>query len=103
MLPQRGPVTATQKAQVTMYVTVGVTTVFAQVSKQQDLADRTALNLATGKTPCWAGATPVFRLSAVQKVLGVAPARCWFAERACCRRLRERSPPPLPAGIGAYG
>ena len=33
MLPQRGPVTATQKAQVTMYVTVGVTMVFAQVSK----------------------------------------------------------------------
>jgi hypothetical protein len=62
MPPGRGPVTATQKAQVTMYITVGVTTVFAQVSKQQDVADRTALNLGTGKTPRWAGATPVLAL-----------------------------------------
>jgi hypothetical protein len=75
MLPQRGPVTATQKAQVTMCVTVGVTTVFAQASKQQDLADRTALNLATDKTPCWAGATPIFRAFAQPKGFGVAPAQ----------------------------
>ena len=52
MLPQRGPVTVTQKAQVTLYVTLDVTTVFAQVSKQQDVVERKALTLATGKTPC---------------------------------------------------
>src|SRR6266568_4678045 len=27
-----------------------------------------------GMAPCWAGATPLFRLSAAQKVRGVAPA-----------------------------
>ena len=31
--------------------------------------------LGAGKTPEWAGATPLFRLSAAQKVRGVAPAR----------------------------
>ena len=89
MLPQRGPVTATQKAQVTMYVTFGVTTVFAQVSKQQDVADRQALTLATGKTPCWAGATPIFRALARPKAFGVAPAQR-FALRRQCGRLTDR-------------
>ena len=31
--------------------------------------------LGAGKTLGWAGATPLFRLSAAQKVRGVAPAR----------------------------
>ncbi len=48
------------------------------------------------KTPDWAGATPLFRLSAAQKVLGVAPARhagsvtafCPRAQRELLRRAR---------------
>jgi len=43
------------------------------------------------KTPKWAGATPLFRLSAAQKVRGVAPARMFarsepFGEgsQPCC-------------------
>jgi len=39
-------------------------------------------NSARAKPSNRAGATPDFRLSAVQKVFGVAPARCWFAVRA---------------------
>jgi hypothetical protein len=31
-------------------------------------------NVTVKKTPNWAGATPLFRLSAAQKVRGVAPA-----------------------------
>jgi len=49
------------------------------------------------KTPDWAGATPLFRLSAAQKVRGVAPARharsvtvfCPRAQRELLRRTSE--------------
>jgi hypothetical protein len=49
------------------------------------------------KTPDWAGATPLFRLSAAQKVRGVAPARhegsvivfCPRAQRELLRRTDE--------------
>jgi hypothetical protein len=45
------------------------------------------------KSPNWAGATPLFRLSAAQKVRGVAPARHAGSATAFCPRVqRELSP-----------
>jgi hypothetical protein len=49
------------------------------------------------KSPNWAGATPLFRLSAAQKVLGVAPASyagsvtvfCLRAQRELSRKTSE--------------
>jgi len=38
------------------------------------------------KAPGWAGATPLFRLSAAQKVRGVAPARHARSVTVCCPR-----------------
>jgi hypothetical protein len=46
-----------------------------QMPKEQEVAHGATINLDAGKTPCWAGATPLFRLSSAQKVRGVAPAR----------------------------
>ena len=53
------------------------------------------------KTPDWAGATPLFRLSAAQKVRGVAPARhargvTVFCPRAQCELLRKTSESIFP-------
>jgi hypothetical protein len=53
--------------------------------------------VAQKKTPDWAGATPLFRLSSAQKVRGAAPARqagsvtafCPRAQRDLLRRARE--------------
>ncbi len=53
------------------------------------------------KTPDWAGATPLFRLSAAQKVRGVTPARyagsvtvfCPRAQRELSRKTSETSVP----------
>ena len=46
--------------------------------------------LGAGKTPDWAGATPLFRLSAAQKVRGVAPAHHVGSVTVFCpRRKRE--------------
>jgi hypothetical protein len=41
------------------------------------------------KTPDWAGATPLFRLSAAQKVRGVAPARHAGSVTVCCPRAQR--------------
>jgi len=41
------------------------------------------------KTPDWAGATPLFRLSAAQKVRGVAPARHAGSMTAFCPRAQR--------------
>jgi hypothetical protein len=49
------------------------------------------------KAPDWAGATPLFRLSAAQKVRGIAPARhagsvtvfCPRAQRELLRKTNE--------------
>jgi hypothetical protein len=41
------------------------------------------------KTPDWAGATPFFRLSAAQKVLGVAPAGYVGSVTAFCPRAQR--------------
>jgi len=41
------------------------------------------------KTPDWAGATPLFRLSAAQKVRGVAPARHARSVTVCCPRAQR--------------
>jgi hypothetical protein len=41
------------------------------------------------KTPDWAGATPLFRLSAAQKVRGVAPARDAESVTAFCPRAQR--------------
>jgi hypothetical protein len=45
--------------------------------------------LGAGKTPGWAGATPLFGLPAAQKVFGVAPAQCFFgsSSRAAFARV----------------
>jgi hypothetical protein len=44
------------------------------VASEQEVAHGKTINLAACKTLHWAGATPLFRLSAAQKVRGVAPA-----------------------------
>src|SRR5260370_42524713 len=41
------------------------------------------------KTPDWAGATPLFRLSAAQKVRGVTPARHARNVTVCCPRAQR--------------
>jgi hypothetical protein len=41
------------------------------------------------KSPDWAGATPLFRLSAAQKVRGVAPARHAGSVTAFCPRAQQ--------------
>jgi hypothetical protein len=41
------------------------------------------------KAPDWAGATPLFRLSAAQKVRGVAPARHARSVTLCCPRAQR--------------
>jgi hypothetical protein len=43
----------------------------------QGFAASVSAKVTAEKTPDWVGATPLFRLSAAQKVHGVAPALTW--------------------------
>jgi hypothetical protein len=44
--------------------------------ESKNLGENAKTKIASEKTKQWAGATPLFRLPAAQKVLGVAPAHC---------------------------
>ena len=56
-------------------VTLAVTSTIEQVPKEQEVAHGATTNLDAGKTPCWAGATPLLHTVPWPKVmLGVAPA-----------------------------
>jgi hypothetical protein len=56
---QRGKVTGARKTQITICVTLVVTLAIEQLPKEQEVAHGATINLDAGKTPCWAGATPL--------------------------------------------
>jgi hypothetical protein len=56
---QRWSVTGVLKTQITLRVTLAVTLASDQVPKEQAVAYGATINLAAGKTLCWAGATPL--------------------------------------------
>jgi hypothetical protein len=74
---------------ITICVTLAVTLAIGQVPKEQEVAPGATINLDARKTLCWAGATPLFRLSAAQKVRGVAPARHAGSVTVFCRRAQR--------------
>ena len=47
------------KDMITLHVTLAVTLAIAQVPNAQGIAPGATINLDAGKTPCWAGATPL--------------------------------------------
>ncbi len=81
--------TGAGKTQITISVTLAVTLATEQVPKEQGVAHGARTNLDAGKTPSWAGATPLFRLPAAQKVRGVAPARHAGSVTVFCRRAQR--------------
>src|SRR6266850_4887259 len=75
---------------ITICVTLAVTSPIEQVPKEQEVAHNATINLAARKTPSWAGATPLFRLSSAQKVHRVAPARYTGSVTAFCLRAQRK-------------
>src|SRR5258708_20626775 len=60
------------------------------MSRENEETNDTRMRKVTQeKTPDWAGATPLFRLSAAQKVRGVAPARHAGSVTVCCPRAQR--------------
>jgi hypothetical protein len=56
---QLGKVNGARKAPFTLSFTLSFTLMIEQVPKGQRVALGAAINLDAGKTPCWAGATPL--------------------------------------------
>ena len=57
--------------------------------ENEEMNDTRMRKVTEKKTPDWAGATPLFRLSAAQKVRGVAPARHARSVTVCCPRAQR--------------
>src|SRR6266404_8370568 len=57
--------------------------------ENEEMNDTRMRKVTQKKTPDWAGATPLFRLSAAQKVRGVAPARHARSVTVCCPRAQR--------------
>jgi hypothetical protein len=56
---QRVKVNGARKSLFTLSVTLAFTLVIVQVPNKQEVAPGATINLDAGKTPCWAGATPL--------------------------------------------
>jgi hypothetical protein len=54
-------VTEARKTQITLSVTLVVTLAIDHVPKEQEVAHGATINVGAGKTPCWAGATPLLQ------------------------------------------